>query len=45
MMFNDLLAIHDMGLVAAVTIIAAMLADVLFLPAFYLVTRRSAISG
>ena len=35
MLTNDLLAIRDMGLVAAVTIFGAMLADLLFLPAVY----------
>ncbi len=35
MMSNDLLAIRDMGLVAAVTIAGAMLADLLLLPALY----------
>lgn len=35
MMSNQLLAIRDMGLVAAVTITGAMLADILFLPALY----------
>lgn len=35
MLSNQLLAIRDMGLVAAVTIIGAMFADLLFLPAFY----------
>lgn len=35
MMANDLFAIRDMGLVAAVTILAAMLADLVLLPAVY----------
>lgn len=35
MLVNDLLAIRDMGLVAAVTIAGAMIADLLFLPAIY----------
>jgi hydrophobe/amphiphile efflux-3 (HAE3) family protein len=35
MLSNQLLAIRDMGLVAAVTIIGAMFADLLFLPALY----------
>jgi predicted RND superfamily exporter protein len=40
MLGNQLHAVRDMGLVAAVTISGAMLADLLFLPAFYLMTRR-----
>ena len=36
MLSNQLLAIRDMGLVAAVTIIGAMFADLLFLPALYI---------
>jgi predicted RND superfamily exporter protein len=36
MLTNQLLAIRDMGLVAAVTILGAMLADLLFLPAVYI---------
>ena len=35
MMGNELLAIRDMGLVAAVAFTAAMLADLLLLPAVY----------
>ena len=41
MMSNSMLAIRDMGLVAAVTIAGAMLADILFLPALYVLLRRS----
>jgi predicted RND superfamily exporter protein len=40
MLGNDLLAIRDMGLVAAVTIFGAMLADLLLLPAVYVVLCR-----
>lgn len=40
MLSNELLAIRDMGLVAAVTIFGAMLADLLFLPAVYVVICR-----
>jgi predicted RND superfamily exporter protein len=35
MLSNELLAIRDMGLVAAVTFLGAMLADLLLLPAVY----------
>lgn len=42
MLANDLLAIRDMGLVAAVTILAAMLADLVLLPAVYTVNRQPA---
>ncbi len=45
MLSNDLLAIRDMGIVAAVTIVAAMLADLLLLPAAYAVCRRGNESG
>ncbi len=46
MMANDLLAIRDMGLVAAVTIAGAMFADLLFLPAVYvLLTRKKALNA
>jgi predicted RND superfamily exporter protein len=38
MLANDLLAIRDMGLVAAVTIAGAMLADLLILPAIYVLS-------
>ena len=43
MLSNQLLAIRDMGLVAAVTITGAMFADLLFLPALYvgLASRKS----
>ncbi len=42
MLANDLLAIRDMGLVAAVTIAGAMIADLLLLPAVYVsLTQRS----
>ena len=37
MLSNDLLAIRDMGIVAAITIVVAMLADLLLLPAVYAV--------
>ena len=43
MMGNQLLAVRDMGLVAAITIVGAMLADLLFLPAFYLLIRRATV--
>ena len=36
-MLNDMLAIRDMGLVAAVTLVVALLADVILAPALYLV--------
>lgn len=39
MLGNDLLAIRDMGIVAAVTILAAMLADLVLLPAVYVALR------
>lgn len=39
MLSNELLAIRDMGLVAAVTILGAMLADLLLLPAAYTALR------
>ena len=35
MLSNELLAIRDMGIVAAVTFLGAMLADLLLLPAMY----------
>jgi len=41
MLSNQLMAIRDMGLVAAVTIIGAMLADLLLLPALYVVLYRA----
>ncbi len=44
MLSNQLLAIRDMGLVAAVTIIGAMLADLLFLPALYVVLSANSAS-
>jgi hypothetical protein len=37
MLSNELLAIRDMGIVAAVTFLGAMLADLLLLPAVYVV--------
>jgi predicted RND superfamily exporter protein len=40
MLFNELLAIRDMGLVAAVTIVVALAADLLFAPALYVVMFR-----
>ncbi len=40
MLSNDLLAIRDMGIVAAITIVVAMLADLLLLPAVYAVCRQ-----
>ena len=39
MITNQLDAIHDMGLVAAVTFVAALLADLLLLPAVYVVLK------
>lgn len=45
MLSNQLLAIRDMGLVAAVTIIGAMLADLLFLPALYVVLSTNSASA
>jgi hypothetical protein len=39
------MAIRDMGLVAAVTIIGAMLADLLFLPALYIVLSANSASA
>ncbi|MDZ7769626.1 MAG: MMPL family transporter [Woeseiaceae bacterium] len=41
MLVNDLLAIRDMGLVAAVTFVGAMLADIVLLPAIYVLLRPS----
>jgi predicted RND superfamily exporter protein len=41
MMTNDLIAIADMGLVAAVSLLTAWLADVLLLPAMLLVFSRA----
>jgi predicted RND superfamily exporter protein len=41
MLVNDLLAIRDMGLVAAVTFVGAMLADIVLLPAAYVLLRRT----
>jgi hypothetical protein len=45
MLSNQLMAIRDMGLVAAVTIIGAMLADLLFLPALYIVLSANSASA
>ena len=45
MLSNQLMAIRDMGLVAAVTIIGAMLADLLFLPALYVVLSANSASA
>jgi predicted RND superfamily exporter protein len=42
---NQLLAIRDMGLVAAVTITGAMFADLLLLPALYIFLTRKRISA
>ena len=44
MLSNQLMAIRDMGLVAAVTIIGAMLADLLILPALYVVLGANSAS-
>jgi len=44
MLSNQLMAIRDMGLVAAVTIIGAMLADLLILPALYVVLSANSAS-
>jgi len=44
MLSNQLLAIRDMGLVAAVTITGAMFADLLFLPALYIFLTRNRIT-
>jgi len=44
MLSNQLLAIRDMGLVAAVTISGAMFADLLVLPALYIMLTRKRIS-
>jgi predicted RND superfamily exporter protein len=44
MLSNQLLAIRDMGLVAAVTISGAMFADLLILPALYVMLTRKRIS-
>ncbi|MEE8042045.1 MAG: MMPL family transporter [Pseudomonadales bacterium] len=41
MITNQLLAIRDMGLVAAVTFFGALLADLLLLPAIYVLLTRS----
>jgi len=40
MLLNELLAIRDMGLVAAVTIVVALAADLLLAPALYMVIFR-----
>ena len=45
MMANDLLAIRDMGLVAAVTIAGAMIADLLFLPAIWVLMSKRRTEG
>jgi predicted RND superfamily exporter protein len=45
MLSNQLLAIRDMGLVAAVTITGAMFADLLLLPALYILLTRKRISA
>lgn len=42
MRVNGLLAIQDMGVVAAATLTVALLADVYFLPAFYLILHPQA---
>lgn len=44
MLSNQLLAIRDMGLVAAVTITCAMFADLLVLPALYIILTRKRIN-
>ena len=45
MMTNELLAIRDMGLVAAVTLVVALAADVLLAPALYLLIVKKRGSG
>ena len=46
MLLNELLAIRDMGLVAAVTLTVALGADILLGPALYLIIfRRNKIGG
>jgi uncharacterized protein len=45
MMTNQLLAIRDMGLVAAVTFVSCLLADLLLLPAIYVLLARSVSAG
>ncbi|MEE8306442.1 MAG: MMPL family transporter [Gammaproteobacteria bacterium] len=42
MLSNELVAIRDMGMVAAVTILAALVADLIVTPALYLVSLRRA---
>lgn len=44
MMSNKMLAIHDMGLVAAVTFTGALLADLLVLPAAYAIQQPAGTS-
>ncbi len=45
MLSNQLLAIRDMGIVAAITFVGAMLADLLLLPALYLLLRDKSTDG
>ena len=40
MLSNDLIAIQDMGIVASFTIIIALLADLFFVPAIYLIGKK-----
>ena len=40
MLSNDLIAIQDMGIVASFTIIIALLADLFFVPAIYLIVKK-----
>ena len=40
MLSNDLIAIQDMGIVASFTIIMALVADIYFVPAIYLLTQK-----
>jgi len=41
MLSNDLIAIQDMGIVASFTIIIALLADIFFVPAIYLLVKKN----
>ena len=40
MLSNDLIAIQDMGIVASFTIIMALIADLYFVPAIYLLIKK-----
>ena len=40
MLSNDLIAIQDMGIVASFTIIMALVADLYFVPAIYLLIKK-----